>query len=154
MKFKKPLVLYGRPSFAGVTGELPRLVGEDDVACHHEVECASPHRAVHHRDRRRGEALYGSKQYLERLVVGDRIHVRKRQFVDVVAGRPDRLAACGANHDRAHPRARELVQAAEHLADQVGAEGVALGVVIERERADPILQLGLDERHGLRLNLR
>ena len=153
MKFKKPFVLYGSPSFAGVMANAPRFVGEDDVACHHQVECASPHRAVHHRDRRRGKALYGSKQHLERLVVRDRIHVRERQLVDVVAGRPDRLAACGANHDRAHPLAGELVQVAEHLADQVGAERVALGVMIERERADPILQLGLDERHALRLNL-
>jgi hypothetical protein len=32
---------------------------------------------------------------------------------------------------------------AEHLGDQVGAEGVALGVLIERERADPVLQFAL-----------
>jgi hypothetical protein len=44
-------------------------------------------------------------------------------------------------------RAGELVQVAEHLGDQVGAAGVALGVMVERERADPVLQLGLDERH-------
>lgn len=51
-----------------------------------------------------------------------------------------------SNHDHFHVPDGELVRPAEHLGGQVDAEGVALGVVVQRERAGLVPQLSLDER--------
>ena len=149
MKFRKPFVLYGSPELCRCDRERPRLVGEDDVARHHEVECPSPHtepctiaitgagnRFTARRSFSSG-SLYGSGS---RSATGS----SSTAWPDKTT---PRSALAGANHDGAHFRAGELVEVAKHLGDQIGAEGVALGVVVERERADAVLQLGLNERH-------
>ena len=100
------------------------LVSSDRTMSHAITRSTAPPHTepVHDRDHRCGKALYGSKQHLERLVVGDWIHVRKRQLVDVVTGRRDRLAV--VERITTVPLGSELFEVVEYLAHQVGAERV------------------------------
>jgi hypothetical protein len=145
LKFRKPFTLYGSSSSADVVANAA-VSSERTMSHATTVECASPHRAVHHRDHRCTEERFTAQRSSSSGSLYGSDSGPRRQLADVVAGRPHPLVACGANHDHAHIRAGQLVQVAEDLGDQVGAEGVALGVVVERERADPVLRLGLAER--------
>ena len=97
-----------------------------------------------HGDDRTGVPAYRPQELLEWIGERERVHPAHRELIDVVPGGPHLGHLRGPHDDCPHPALLEIAERVHQLLHRLGAQGVALGEVVQCERPDLVVDADLD----------
>src|SRR5208283_3617441 len=101
-----------------------------------------------HRNDRPGIFLDRPKQLLQGVVIAERVAPYVRQFLDVVSGRPDRATVRGPQNNYRDLPFSEIMERLNDIVDQLLAQCVFLGGIVETNESDIVGYFYIDKRHG------